>query len=228
MRKTKVKVKICGITNWADARSACNAGADFLGFNFYTRSRRYIDPQRGKSIVRRLPKNVASVGIFVNEPLDDLVRVARAAGVKYVQLHGDETPAGVSRLRRMLGPVKIIKAIRVRRAADIRKAAQFRDACAILFDGFDPQRRGGTGKTFDWSFAARGNGRTRTFLAGGLTPDNVAEAIRIAQPYAVDVCSGVELSPGKKNRAKIKALMRAVNGATRRKRAADKVSSKGK
>lgn len=225
VRKTKVKVKICGITNWADARCACAAGADFLGFNFCPHSPRYIDPESARSIVRRLPKNVTSVGIFVNETPDDLVRVASAAGVKYVQLHGDETPADVSRLRRMLGPVKIIKGIRVRDAADVRKGTRFKDAWAILLDGFDARFRGGAGKAFDWPLAARANGNFRMFLAGGLTPENVGEAIRVVRPYAVDVCSGVESSPGKKERAKIRALMRNVNG---RKSTADTVSQKGK
>jgi phosphoribosylanthranilate isomerase len=225
MSKPKVRIKICGITNWADARCASEAGADFLGFNFYPRSPRYIEPARARSIVRRLPKNVASVGIFVNEPVENLVRIATAAGVKYVQLHGEETAASVSRLRRMLGPVKIIKAIRVRGAADVRKAARFHGASAILLDGFEPRRRGGTGRVFDWSFAARENGKARMFLAGGLTPENVTEAIRVVRPYAVDVCSGVETSPGRKDRAKIRALMRAVNGVNGRKRSRAKSGS---
>lgn len=213
MSKSKVKVKICGITNWADARCACAAGTHFLGFNFYRRSSRYIDPERARSIVRRLPANVSSVGIFVNEPEENLIRTARGLNLKYVQLHGDETAAMVSRLRRALGAVKIIKAIRVKRAGDAKKAARFDGASAILLDGFDSRRRGGAGKTFDWSLASFANGYQRIFLAGGLTPENVAEAIRIVRPYAIDVCSGVESSPGKKDRSKIKALMRAVSSS---------------
>lgn len=212
MPRKKVKVKICGVTNWPDARCACDAGADFLGFNFYRRSPRYIDSVRARAIVRRLPKGTASVGIFVNEPEDDLVRIARSVGLKYAQLHGDETPAAVSRLRRALPTVRIIKAIRVRKTLRVKQLSRFRDAAAILLDGFDGRRPGGTGKTFDWSLVARANERARIFLAGGLTPENVAEAIFSVRPYAVDVCSGVEASPGKKDRAKIKALMRAVNG----------------
>lgn len=212
MPRKKVKVKICGVTNWPDARCACDAGADFLGFNFYRRSPRYIDPVRARAIVRRLPKGTASVGIFVNEPEDDLVRIAKIVGLNYVQLHGDETPAAVSRLRRALPTVRIIKAIRVRKTFHVKQLSRFRDATAILLDGFDGRRLGGTGKTFDWPLAARANGQTRIVLAGGLTPENIAEAIRAVRPYAVDVCSGVESSPGKKDRAKIKALMRAVNG----------------
>jgi phosphoribosylanthranilate isomerase len=212
MPTKRVKVKICGFTNWPDARCACDAGADFLGFNFYRRSPRYIDPVRARAIVRRLPKGTASVGIFVNEPEDDLVRIAQDVGLKYVQLHGDETPAAVSRLRRALPAVKIIKAVRVRKTFHVKNVSRFRDATAILLDGFDGRRPGGTGKTFDWSLAAPANRQTPIILAGGLTPENIVEAIRAVRPYAVDVCSGVEASPGKKDRAKIKALMRAVNG----------------
>ncbi|HTU33310.1 MAG TPA: phosphoribosylanthranilate isomerase [Candidatus Acidoferrum sp.] len=215
MSKPKVKVKICGITNLADARCAWEAGVRFLGFNFYPRSPRYINPKRARSIVRRLPKNVASVGIFVNEHEADVVRIAQLVGLKYVQLHGDETPDSVPRLRRGLGAVKIIKAIRVQRAADVGKAARFKDVSSILLDGFDARGRGGTGKSFDWQLAAARNKRQRMFLAGGLTPENVAEAIAIVRPYAIDVCSGVESSPGKKDLRKIKTLMHNVNGKER-------------
>lgn len=215
MPNAKVKVKICGITNWVDARCACDAGAHYLGFNFYRRSPRYIDPKRARSIVGRLPKNVASVGIFVNETEGEVIRMAQFVGLKYVQLHGDETPGTVSRLRRGLGTVKIIKAIRVQRPPDVRKSARFKDASAILLDGFDGHHRGGTGKSFEWPLAALVNGKKPIFLAGGVTPENVAEAIRVVRPYAIDVCSGVESSPGKKDRGKIKDLMHNVNGKER-------------
>jgi phosphoribosylanthranilate isomerase len=215
MQTANVKVKICGITNWPDARCACDAGVDFLGFNFYPASPRYIGPATARSIIQRLPKSVASVGVFVDEPPESLIRTAKIARVKYVQLHGDETPAFVSRLRRALPAVKIIKAIRVRSASDVRRSSRFRNASAILLDGFDRRRRGGSGKAFDWSLAARAGGRARIFLAGGLTLENVTEAIRVVRPYAVDVCSAVELSPGKKDRSGIKAFMRRVNGGKR-------------
>lgn len=213
MATRAVKVKVCGITSWRDARFACEAGADLVGFNFYRRSPRYVDPARARVIVRRLPEKVASVGIFVNEPEDKLIRTARLVGTQYVQLHGDETPAAVSRLRRALGAVKIIKAVRVRNASCIKKAGRFRCADAILLDGFDGRRFGGAGKKFDWSLAARANGRTRIFLAGGLTPENITEAIRTVRPYAIDVCSGVESSPGKKDPAKVRAMLEAVRGS---------------
>jgi phosphoribosylanthranilate isomerase len=209
--KPKVKVKICGITNWDDARAAYEAGADFLGFNFYRPSPRYIDAAEARRIVRRLPKNVSAVGVFVNECEGAMLETARAVGLKYFQLHGDESPALISRLRRSLRSVKVIKAIRVRRNLSDSQLNRFQDASAILLDGFDARRRGGGGKTFDWSLARRLRAGRRIFLAGGLTPENVVQAIRIAQPYAIDVCSGVESVPGKKDPAKMKALIEAVN-----------------
>ena len=208
----KVKVKICGITNWADARSACDAGADFLGFNFHRLSPRYIKPVKAREIIRRLPRNIKAIGVFVNEREESVLETVRVVGLKGVQLHGDETPAGVSRLRRSLGSIKVIKAIRVRKTLHVRQLNRFAGASAILLDGFDGRHRGGTGKKFDWSLIPRGKMRARVFLAGGLNPENVADAIRAVRPYAIDVCSGVESRLGKKSPAKIKALMSAING----------------
>jgi phosphoribosylanthranilate isomerase len=210
MAKPKVKVKICGITNWADARRACEAGADFLGFNFHRPSPRYIAPAKARRIVRRLPANVAAVGVFVNEPEERMLKTARAIGLRGVQLHGDETPALVARLRRSLPRVRVIKAIRVRKTLRPEQLNRFGHASAILLDRFDGRHRGGTGKKFDWSLVSLVEMRARIFLAGGLTAENVAEAIRAARPYAIDVCSGVESAPGRKDAAKITALMRAI------------------
>jgi phosphoribosylanthranilate isomerase len=207
----KVKVKICGITNWNDARRACEAGADFLGFNFYVKSPRYVSPAKARRIVRRLPRGVSAVGVFVNATEPIVLDTARAVGLDYLQLHGDESPAFVSKVRRSF---PVVKAIRVRKSFRRTELAKFKAASAILLDGFDRKVRGGGGKTFDWS-RARGNRKTRIFLAGGITAENVREAISIAKPYAIDVCSGVEAAPGRKDPRKIKALMRAVNGSSR-------------
>ena len=211
----RVKVKICGITNWTDARRAVADGADILGFNFYTGSPRYIRLAKAKAIVRRLPKRISVVGVFVNESEPKMLEIARAVGLDAVQLHGDEPPTVVRRLKRSL---PVIKAIRVSKSSAARELGRFEGASALLLDGFDRRARGGTGKTFDWSIARRAKRYGRIFLAGGLTPENVGEAIRAAQPYAVDVCSGVEAKPGKKDAARLKDLMRAVKGAQRRKR----------
>jgi phosphoribosylanthranilate isomerase len=206
----RVKVKICGITNWTDAKRAIAAGADLLGFNFYPGSPRYITPARARRIVRRLPKGVAAVGVFVNETEDRTIEIARAVGLDYVQLHGDESPASVARIARTL---PVIKAIRVRKPFRGSQIAPFKRVGAILLDAFDRRARGGTGKTFDWALARSAKRYGRIFLAGGLTPENVGEAIRIARPYAVDVCSGVEASPRKKDPVRMKNLMLAVRAA---------------
>jgi phosphoribosylanthranilate isomerase len=208
--KVRVKVKICGITNWADARQAVAEGADFLGFNFYAGSPRYVAPARAGSIVRRLPKKVLTIGVFVNEREPKMLEIARAVGLDALQLHGDETPAMVRRLKRSF---PVIKGIRVKTSPGARQLSRFKAATALLLDGFDAHRRGGTGKTFDWEIARRAKQYGRIFLAGGLTPENVGEAIRAVQPYAVDVCSGVETRPGKKDPASVKRLMRAAKGA---------------
>ncbi len=207
---TKVKVKICGITNWTDARRAVEEGAQFLGFNFYRPSPRYIQPAAARRIIRRLPAGIAVVGVFVNESEANMLALARRVGLDYLQLHGDEAPEQVARLKRK---IPVIKAIRVRDSFRPKQLNSFGRASAILLDGFDARRHGGTGKTFNWNLARRSNSSRRIFLAGGLTPENVAEAIRVARPYAVDVCSGVEARPGRKDPARIVALMWAVKAA---------------
>ena len=207
---SKVKVKICGITNWTDARHAVESGGQFLGFNFYRPSPRYIRPALARRIIRRLPERIAVVGVFVNESEETMLAIARRVGLDYLQLHGDEPPEQVARLKRK---IRVIKAIRVRDSFRPRQLDSFGRASAILLDGFDPRHHGGTGKTFNWSLARGSNGSRRIFLAGGLTPENVAEAIRVARPYAVDVCSGIEARPGRKDPARIVALMWAVKAA---------------
>ena len=206
----KVKVKICGITNWTDARRAVEAGVQFLGFNFYRPSPRYIQPAAARRIIRRLPDSIAAVGVFVNEPEANMLALARRVGLDYLQLHGDEPPEQVARLKRK---IPVIKAIRVRDSFRRKQLNSFGRASAILLDGFDARSHGGTGKTFNWNLARGSASSRRIFLAGGLTPENVAEAIRVARPYAVDVCSGIEARPGRKDPARIVALMWAVKAA---------------
>jgi phosphoribosylanthranilate isomerase len=211
----KIKVKVCGITNGMDAKRACDAGADFLGFNFYPRSPRYITPLKARRIVRHLPKGVLAVGVFVNEPEAKMLEIARLVGLHYLQLHGDESPATVSHLSHSL---PVIKALRVSVSFRLSELGRFKQAAAVLLDGFDRRRRGGTGKIFDWALARRARGRGRIFLAGGLTPENVREAVQMGKPYAIDVCSGVEAKPGKKDSRKLRKLMRAIADRKGRKR----------
>jgi phosphoribosylanthranilate isomerase len=211
-----VKVKICGITNWADARRAIESGADLLGFNFVATSPRYVTPAKARRMVKRLPGNISAVGVFQNEKEATMLEIARSVGLDQLQLHGDETPAMVARLvrngRRLRVIKSVIKALRVKKPFRASQVAAYRGADAILLDGYSRKARGGTGKTFDWQVARRARRHGRIFLAGGLTPENVGEAIRTARPYGVDVCSGVESRPGKKDAARMNSLMRAVRG----------------
>jgi phosphoribosylanthranilate isomerase len=208
----RVRIKICGITNWTDARRAIESGADFLGFNFFPGSPRYVTPAKARRIVRRLPKGLSAVGVFVNEPEEKMLAIARSVGLRYLQLHGEESPDTVTRLQRAFPVIKVLRVKRPFRAAQI---SRYRAASALLLDGFDRRLRGGTGKTFDWKIARRVTPRARIFVAGGLAPENVADAIRIARPFAVDVSSGVESRPGKKDPARLKAFAKAVREAQR-------------
>ena len=190
------RVKVCGITDLGDALAALDAGADMLGFNFYARSPRYVSPSEARKIIERLPGGVTCVGVFVNEPAPaEVERIAREAGLGAAQLHGDETPEYCQSLR----DLTTIKALRVGAGYDAETAAAY-DTDAVLLDAYVAGERGGTGHTFDWALATRTRERVpRLFLAGGLNPDNVAAALGAVRPYAVDVCSGVETSPGRKS-----------------------------
>ena len=201
------RVKVCGITNLEDALAALEAGADMLGFNFYARSPRYVTPAAAREIIGRLPEGTSCVGVFVNEPSpSDVERIAREAGLGAAQLHGDETPAYCQSLRGLT----TIKALRVGTDYKVETAAAF-DADAVLLDAYVPGERGGTGHTFDWTIATLTRESVpQLFLAGGLTPDNVAAAVAAVRPYAVDVCSGVETSPGRKSPELIRRFVRAV------------------
>jgi phosphoribosylanthranilate isomerase len=201
------KVKICGITNLEDALFAAEAGADALGFVFYTKSPRYIAPDRAREIVLRLPPFVAKVGVFVNEELDLVKEIMAYCHLDYAQLHGDEPPEQVA----ALAP-RAIKAVRVRSAADVERLSAYR-ATAYLLDAYHPTKPGGTGETWDWELAAAAKRYGPIILAGGLKPDNVAAAIGRVHPYAVDVSSGVEAAPGIKDHQMVWRFIRAAKGA---------------
>jgi phosphoribosylanthranilate isomerase len=190
------RVKICGITNIEDARAAIEAGADILGFNFYEKSPRYLTPEEARRIVEQLPEGVLGVGVFVNESGPEAVEhKALEAGIGAVQLHGNETPAFCARLRGLM----TIKALRVGPGYGVERATGFMTD-AVLLDAYAADAWGGTGRTFDWSLARRTREAvSKLFLAGGLAPDNVADAVRLVRPFAVDVCSGVETSPRRKS-----------------------------
>jgi phosphoribosylanthranilate isomerase len=207
-----VRVKICGITNWADARLAIDAGADALGFNFYPPSPRSVTPAQAWEIVRKLPPFVEAVGVFVDWSPPAVLALARAVGLQAVQLHGEESPAVVEEC---LANCHVIKAFRVHQDFRLAQLVRYGRASAFLLDGFRKGLRGGTGEKFDWSLARQARRYGRIILAGGLTPGNVAEAIREAEPFAIDVASGVEARRGKKDATRLRALMREVESASR-------------
>ena len=203
-------VKICGITNLEDAVAAVDAGADYLGFNFYPASPRYIAPNIARKIISELPAQILTVGVFVNENTPaDVLRTADVAGVKVVQLHGDEPSEYCKKLKDRY----VIKALRVNADFDVQTVV----GCggdAVLLDGFDRQVRGGTGKVFDWRVARDAQKLiSKVFLAGGLSPENVGEAINTVQPYAVDVCSSIEREPGKKDVGRMKLFIERARRA---------------
>jgi phosphoribosylanthranilate isomerase len=210
-----VKIKFCGITNVADAERAVAAGAWALGLNFWTGSPRYCAPEEAAEIAGAVRRQVEVAGVFVNASLDSIAATADAVGLTMVQLHGDEGPSFCAEVGRRTG-CKVIKALRVRSGADIQAAGKFATDYHLL-DSYVPGRLGGTGKTFAWQLVAGHRGPVPVILSGGLTPANVAEAIAVARPYAVDVASGVEIDggpPTRKDPAKLEAFAAAVRSGT--------------
>ncbi|HPD47266.1 MAG TPA: phosphoribosylanthranilate isomerase [Anaerohalosphaeraceae bacterium] len=196
-----LKVKICGITNLEDARAAVDAGADMLGFNFYPESPRYLTVEQAIAILDEIPTFVDTVGVFVNPTTEQLKEITSYGFLSWIQLHGDETPEFCDMLNWLR--VRSIKAIRVRSAADIEQIDAYRTD-AILLDTHNSRLYGGTGEAFDWSLIGDISTR-RIFLAGGITPENVADAAKLGV-YGIDVCSGIESAPGKKDHARMKQL----------------------
>lgn len=201
-------VKICGITNPEDALAAVEAGADALGFNFWRPGKRYVAPEPAADIIAGLPGAVWKVGVFVNEEISTVLRIARLAKLTAVQLHGAESPAYLE----SLGEYEKLKAIRVDSGFEAARLAEYRAATALLLDGVGVTP-GGTGNSFDWSRAIEAKKFGRVILAGGLTPENVSEAIRRVRPWGVDVASGVESAPGRKDHARMRAFVRAARDA---------------
>ncbi len=200
-----VKVKICGITSYDDAIAAVDLGADLLGFNFYPESPRYLTGQQASDIIKKLPAFVDTVGLFVNEDIDTIEETVSKCELSWVQLHGDESVEFCQSLHHI--NVKTLKAIRVKDESDIENAEHYYTD-AILLDAFDPEKYGGTGLTFDWNLVGHIN--KRVFLAGGINPDNAVEAINLGV-YGIDICSGVESKPGKKDYKKMKRLFENIS-----------------
>lgn len=200
------KVKVCGITNLADARLSVDLGADMLGFNFYPKSPRYISPSSVRDITAGLGSNGLIVGVFVNESIERIVEIAELANLDAIQLHGDESTQFVDDLRKETD-CEIVKALRVSADFEWEDALDY-NSHAILLDAYSPSGRGGTGETFDWDIAKL----VWTFvgelwLAGGLTAENVRAAIADVRPYAVDACSSLETEPGVKDAEKVRRFI---------------------
>jgi phosphoribosylanthranilate isomerase len=203
-----VKVKVCGITTPEDARAAADSGADAIGLVF-AQSPRRLSAQRAREIAAALPEGVLKVGIFVNTEPEEVLRIATEVGLDYAQLHGDESPESVTTVRE--GGVEVIKALRVRDAASLGVMEEY-GAELFLLDAFSDEARGGTGERFDWSLAKSLRGRGNIVVSGGLTPENVREAIRFFEPYGVDASSSLEDVPGKKNEERVRRFVSAAKG----------------
>jgi phosphoribosylanthranilate isomerase len=196
------KVKICGITNLEDALLSAKFGADALGFNFYSKSARYISPEKAREIVEQLPPEVLKVGVFVNESLESICQIAETVKLDALQLHGEETPEFAAELKAKTN-LEIIKAFRVSENFKTEDVLQYA-VDAILLDAYSPKEHGGTGETFDWEIAKKVREIfPKMYLAGGLSQDNIAQAIYNVKPFAVDTCSCLESSKGKKDLTKV-------------------------
>ncbi|HYW71414.1 MAG TPA: phosphoribosylanthranilate isomerase [Pyrinomonadaceae bacterium] len=209
------KVKICGVTNIDDARAVADAGADIIGLNFYRPSARYIAPDAARALVNEIKARdwkLSVVAVFVDEPIESVIDIANTTGIDTVQLHGDESPAFCEELNTRDG-LSVIKALRVRERFNSLDALQY-PVAAILLDAFHNTLRGGTGLTVDFEVARETRQQVpRLFLSGGLSPENVADAIRQVNPYAVDACSLLESAPGKKDTARVRAFVAAVRNS---------------
>ena len=203
-----IKIKICGITNAQDAEAAVTAGADALGFVFYAQSPRCIEPAVAKRIIAQLPPFVLPVGVFVNHDRDTILKLFDECGLAFAQLHGEETPTFCESLGR-----PVLRALRLRDRGSLLALAEYKGRMGVrgfVVDTFSTKAYGGTGQTGDWFLAREVAQVAPILLAGGLTPNNVQEAIRQVQPYGVDVSSGVEEHPGQKNHEMIRAFTQAV------------------
>jgi len=204
----RVTIKICGLTRRQDAEAAVELGADFLGFNFYPPSPRCVSPALARAMQADLPETAVSVGVFVNAEAERIREIQQAANLDLIQLHGDEPPEFCAGLG-----LPVIKAFRVAGPEDLARLAEYR-VWAALVDSKTIEY-GGSGQTADWDLASQAARQApRLFLAGGLTPDNVAFAIRVVRPWAVDAASGVESAPGVKDKDKMKRFIEAVRNAT--------------
>lgn len=203
-----MQVKICGVTTLEDAYLACDMGAHALGFNFYSKSARYVVPLHAAVIRRALPKDIETVGVFVNSSLTMVKAIQQEVDLHTIQLHGNEP---FSFYEQLSSPV--IRACRPRHLSELEEMMFYSEQTRILIDAPSDKQFGGTGRVASWTIAQEMSKRRRTILAGGLTAENVALAIQQVKPYMVDVCSGIEATPGRKCRIKMRAFFEAVQRA---------------
>jgi phosphoribosylanthranilate isomerase len=201
-----VKVKVCGITNPEDAHLASESGADAIGLIF-AESPRKVSVEEAREIAAALPENVLKVGVFVNE--EEVLRIAREVELDYAQLHGDEAPEAVTFLRE--AGVKVMKALRVRDEGSLAALDGY-GADLVMLDAWSEKARGGTGERFDWALAKSLRGRGNIVVSGGLSPENVREAISFFEPYGVDASSSLEETPGKKDEERVRRFVSAAKG----------------
>ena len=204
-----IKIKICGITNLEDALAAVEYGADALGFNFYKKSPRHISPDKAAEIIAQMPPFIVPVGIFVNEKEDRIREIVSQSCLQGIQLHGDETPEFCQRFGS-----RVIKAFQVKIMASLERVSHYR-VSAYLLVSYKEGMRGGTGTTFDWHLAVVAKTFGRVILAGGLSPQNVVEAVKLVQPYGIDVCGGIEKEKGVKDHGLMKQFIHDVRKASR-------------
>ena len=206
-----IRIKICGLKRAEDAAAAVAAGADALGFNFWKRSPRYVEPAEAARIVLNIPPRVLTVAVFVDEELERVLGIAEQTGIMALQLHGSESPEYLDRL----GAYLKIKTIKVGESFQPAELSRYPSVSLFLLEGFVAGMAGGTGRTFDWSLAEKAKEFGKIILAGGLTAENVGAAVRRVQPWGVDVASGVESAPGKKDPQLIREFIRAARAAER-------------
>lgn len=203
------KVKICGITNLEDALLSAKFGADALGFNFYKKSPRYISPEKAGEIIEQLPENILKVGVFVNEDLERIIKIAETAKLDAIQLHGEETPDFARELKAKIN-LEIIKAFRISPEFKPEDVLRY-ETDAILLDAYSPKEQGGTGETFDWEIAEKVQEIFRKmYLAGGLSHENIQKALKKVLPFGVDSCSLLESRKGKKDETRVINFIQSV------------------
>jgi len=208
-----IKIKICGITNLEDALNAANCGSDALGFIFYQKSPRYVAPEVAREIIEKLPPEIKKVGVFVNQAADTVRELLEFCGLDMIQLHGDESPDYC----RQFPASTLIKAFSLRSANDLLKLKSY-SVKAILVDTYDPERYGGTGKKANWELAVTVKETHPLILSGGLNAANIRQAIEIVSPYAVDINSGAEISPGKKDPELVRKIIEIVRQVNQEKK----------